>query len=110
VIPGIRHRQAVRSACINLDTEFISRRTPTPSSKVATLPPDILEAQLNALMIDVSREVTIVADSSKLGHRSLSVIGPVERTQRLITDNAADLAMIAAIRARGVEVVLVVLV
>lgn len=90
---------------LNADHLFLGVDALDPETGMST--PDILEAQLNALMIDVSREVTIVADSSKLGRRSLSVIGPVERAQRLITDTAADPAMVAAIRARGVEVVLV---
>ncbi len=90
---------------LNADHLFLGVDALDPETGLST--PDILEAQLNALMIDVSREVTIVADSSKLGRRSLSVIGPVERAQRLITDSGADPAMVAAIRARGVEVVLV---
>src|SRR5215831_11444031 len=51
--------------------------------------PDILEAQLNGLMMEVAKETTIVADSSKLGRRSLSRIGTVERVTRLITDARA---------------------
>jgi DeoR family transcriptional regulator of aga operon len=69
--------------------------------------PDILEARLNALMIKVSAEVTAVADASKFQRRSLSVIGPIDRAHRLITDKAADPAIVAAVRARGVEVLLV---
>lgn len=68
--------------------------------------PDILEAQLNALMVRAAREVTAVADSSKLGRRGLSVIGKIDILNRLITDDKADPAIVAAIRARGVEVIL----
>ena len=67
--------------------------------------PDILEAQLNTLMIEVSREVTAVADSSKLGRRSLSVIGKASAIQRLITDTAADEKHLQALRNEGVEVI-----
>lgn len=69
--------------------------------------PDILEAQLNALMMKVSREVTAVADSSKFHRRGLSVISKMEGLTRLITDNQAEPPKIATIRAKGVEVVLV---
>ncbi|HEV3197343.1 MAG TPA: DeoR/GlpR family DNA-binding transcription regulator [Bryobacteraceae bacterium] len=69
--------------------------------------PDILEAQLNGLMIEVARETTIVADSSKLGRRSLSRIGALERINRLITDSRAPGEFVAALRARGVEVLTV---
>src|SRR2546428_4531059 len=39
--------------------------------------PDVLEAQLNGLMMKVSKEVTVVADATKLGRRSLFRIGPI---------------------------------
>jgi len=69
--------------------------------------PDILEAQLNGLMMEVARETTIVADSSKLGRRSLSRIGAVERVDRLITDARASAEFLDALRARGLEVITV---
>ena len=43
--------------------------------EVGLTTPDILEAQLNTLMMKAAREVTVVADASKFGRRSLSVIG-----------------------------------
>jgi DeoR family transcriptional regulator of aga operon len=67
--------------------------------------PDLLEAQLNTLMMKVSNEVTVVADASKLGRRSLSVIGDITSIKRLITDTRADEAMLEAVRKKGVEVV-----
>jgi DeoR family transcriptional regulator of aga operon len=69
--------------------------------------PDVLEAQLNGLMMEVARETTIVADSSKLGRRSLSRIGVVERVNRLITDSRAPEEFLTGLRGRGVEVVTV---
>jgi len=69
--------------------------------------PDILEAQLNGLMMEVARETTIVTDSSKLGRRSLSRIGSADRIHRLITDTGAPKEFLAALQARGVEVVTV---
>jgi len=75
------------------------------STEVGLCTPDILEAQLNALMMRVSREVTAVVDSSKFQKRSLSVIGPIESLHRLITDEGADPAELAVVRAKGVEVI-----
>jgi DeoR family transcriptional regulator, aga operon transcriptional repressor len=69
--------------------------------------PDVLEAQLNTLMIRVSREVTVVADSSKFGRQSLSVIAGLGDVDRLITDRRADPAFVGAVRAHDVEVTLV---
>jgi DeoR family transcriptional regulator of aga operon len=45
--------------------------------------------------------------SGKLLRRNLSVIAPVDQVDLLITDRRADMACVAAIRARGVEVQLV---
>jgi DeoR family transcriptional regulator, aga operon transcriptional repressor len=69
--------------------------------------PDVLEAQLNSVMVRVAREVTVVADSSKLGRRSVSRIGPLERIDRLITDKRASPEVVEALRKKGVQVTLV---
>ncbi len=69
--------------------------------------PDVLEAQLNGLMMKVSKEVTVVADSTKLGRRSLFRIGPVENVHRLITDARAPEEFTNALRKKGIEVILV---
>lgn len=67
--------------------------------------PDVLEAHLNERMMDAARETTIVADFSKLGRRSVSRIGSVERVHRLITDAKAPPSFLDAARQRGIEVV-----
>jgi DeoR family transcriptional regulator of aga operon len=69
--------------------------------------PDILEAQLNTLMVRVSREVTIVADASKIGRRSLSSIASLSSIHRLITDDRLNPEMVRVLRNKGLEVVLV---
>lgn len=67
--------------------------------------PDILEAQLNNVMIRSAKEVNVVADFSKLGRRSVSKIGPLERIRRLITDDRAPAEFTEALRKKGVEVI-----
>ena len=52
--------------------------------------PDVLEAQLNAIMIQVSREVVVVADSTKFQRRSLSVIAKLDSVHKLITDDGRE--------------------
>ncbi len=69
--------------------------------------PDILEAQLNAVMMRIARQVTVVADCSKFERRSLSVIGSVEEVHRVITDNGVNSDTVAALRRRGLEVLTV---
>lgn len=69
--------------------------------------PDLLEAQLNTLMMRVSQEVVVIADSSKFGRRSLSTIGDVNQVSKIITDDSADAGMITALQEKGVEVIVV---
>jgi len=68
---------------------------------------DVLEAQLNGLMMTVSREVTVVADSTKLGRRSLFRIGPIANVHRVITDEHAPKSLTDTLRKKGIEVTLV---
>jgi DeoR family transcriptional regulator of aga operon len=75
--------------------------------RVGVTTPDPLEASLNALMIRVSRETVAVLDATKLGQRSLSVITPVEKLHRVITDTSAPAETVEALRNAGVDVTLV---
>ena len=51
--------------------------------------------------------MTVVADSSKFGRRSLSVIAGLGDVDRLITDHRADPAFIGAVQAHDIDVTLV---
>jgi DeoR family transcriptional regulator of aga operon len=62
------------------------------------------EAQLNARMIEISRQVVAVADSSKLIRRNISLIARVEQLHMLITDSGADPGVVAELERRGLEV------
>ena len=90
---------------LNADHLFLGVDGLDPGIGLTT--PDVLEAQLNSLMIRMAREVTVVADSSKLSKRSLSVISSIGDVQRVITDHKADPQMVATLRDRGIEVQLV---
>ena len=90
---------------LNADQVFLGVDGLDPELGLST--PDVFEAKLNALMIRVSRQVIVVADSSKLGKRSLSVISRVENVHRVITDTKAAPDVVSALRARSVEVMLV---
>jgi DeoR family transcriptional regulator of aga operon len=69
--------------------------------------PDLLEAQLNAAMISVSQEVTVIADASKMGRRSLSLIGGVNLVKRVITDNRVGEETACQFRKRGIDLIIV---
>ncbi|MGI8667990.1 MAG: DeoR/GlpR family DNA-binding transcription regulator [Jatrophihabitans sp.] len=62
------------------------------------------EAQVNQLIVERSRRVIAVADSSKLGQRAFCTICAIDRIDLLITDTAADPALIAGFIAAGVDV------
>ena len=75
--------------------------------EVGVMTPHLQEAELNAKMIRISRQVVVVADSSKLIRRNISLIARVEQIHLLITDRAAPTAAVNELRRRGVEVQLV---
>jgi len=88
---------------LNADRLFLGVDGLDPEIGLST--PDVLEAQLNASMIRVSREVIVVADSSKFERRSLSVIAKLDTVHKVITDKNVSPSMVAALEAIGVEVI-----
>lgn len=68
---------------------------------------DDIEARTNHTMIERAQRVICVADSSKIGHVTLSKMGDLSEIDVLITDADAPSEEITRIRAAGVEVVLV---
>jgi DeoR family transcriptional regulator of aga operon len=92
-------------AKLSADRLFLGVDGLDPEIGVTT--PDPLEAELNALMIRVSREVIAIADASKFGRRSLSVIAPIQRLHKIITDHSAAPEMIETLRELGVDVIVV---
>jgi DeoR family transcriptional regulator, aga operon transcriptional repressor len=89
---------------LNADRMFLGVDGIDPEVGLTT--PDLLEAQLSALMIKVSREVIAVADSSKFSQRSLSVIAKLDAIDKLVTDEGISSQMVRAIQSSGVEVVI----
>ncbi|HEX4242836.1 MAG TPA: DeoR/GlpR family DNA-binding transcription regulator [Steroidobacteraceae bacterium] len=75
--------------------------------KIGVMTPHLAEAELNAKMIAISRQVVVVADSSKLMRRNVSLIARVEQLHMLITDAAAPAEAVEELREHGVEVCLV---
>jgi DeoR family transcriptional regulator, aga operon transcriptional repressor len=72
--------------------------------KLGVMTPHLPEAQLNLKMIEIARQVIVVADSSKLLRRNISVIARVEQLDMLITDTDAPPAVVEELSRRGVEV------
>ncbi|MGH9608206.1 MAG: DeoR/GlpR family DNA-binding transcription regulator [Bryobacteraceae bacterium] len=89
---------------LHADHCFLSTVGLDPEIGLTTI--DIMEAQLNRTMIESAAEVTVIADSSKFGLRSLSVICDFHSVHRVITDDAAPACEVEKLRAHGVEVIL----
>jgi DeoR family transcriptional regulator of aga operon len=68
--------------------------------------PDVLAAQLNGAMIRACDEVTIVADASKLGRRSVCSICSFSEIRRIITDTRIDPSTANLLKNQGIELVL----
>jgi DeoR family transcriptional regulator of aga operon len=75
--------------------------------EIGLMTPHLQEAQFNAQMIRISRQVVAVADASKLLRRNLSVIAGVDQIDMLITDRGANAETVEMLRRQGVDVVLV---
>ncbi len=89
---------------LNADRVFLGVDGIDPEVGLTT--PDVFEAQLSALMIRVSREVVVVADSSKFMHRSLSVIARLDGIHKIVTDEGISPDMLDSLHAAGVEVII----
>jgi DeoR family transcriptional regulator, aga operon transcriptional repressor len=75
--------------------------------ELGVMTPHLQEAELNAKMIRISRQIVVVADSSKLLRRNISLIAKAEQIHMLITDRAAPADAVDALRRQGVDVRLV---
>ena len=65
------------------------------------------EASVKRCMIDVAREVTLLADHSKFDNMSHITVCPLDNIDRLITDSKTDIKIIEGLREKGIEVIVV---
>jgi DeoR family transcriptional regulator, aga operon transcriptional repressor len=76
-------------------------------TKAGLFTPNVLEAQVNRCMVEVTRKTIAVCDSSKFGRRSLCNIMPASAVQQVITDKNISKQDLYALRDAGVSVTLV---
>jgi DeoR family transcriptional regulator of aga operon len=69
--------------------------------------PNLLEAKVNRVMVEVARKTVAVCDSSKFGRRSLSLIVPPSALHEVITDRGVPKSDLRALKQAGVEVAVV---
>src|ERR1700744_670331 len=95
------------AALANLQADRLYLGADGLDPEIGVMTPHLQEAELNAQMMRIARQVVVVADSSKLIRRNVSLIAKVEQIHILITDDAAPTQAVEALRRRGVEVRLV---
>jgi DeoR/GlpR family transcriptional regulator of sugar metabolism len=90
---------------LTADCAFIGADGLTLQGGVTTA--NILMAEVDRLMIERSRKAVLVTDSSKIGRIGFVPVKPLNAFQMIITDTNAPEDILAAIRAEGIEVLLV---
>jgi DeoR family transcriptional regulator of aga operon len=68
--------------------------------------PNLLEARVNRVMVEIARRTVVVCDSSKFGRRSLSLIAPMSKIHQVVTDNRIPKSDMKALEDSGIEVTL----
>jgi len=75
--------------------------------KAGLFTPNLLEAQVNRTMVEISRKTVAVCDSSKFGRRSLCNIMPTSAVSHVITDKTIGKRDLQGLRDAGIPVTLV---
>jgi DeoR/GlpR family transcriptional regulator of sugar metabolism len=90
---------------IRVDKVFFGADGLTLSNGVTTA--NILEADVDRYMLQASREVVVVSDSSKIGTIGLVTLATLDRVKKLVTDIDASPDFVRSARELGVDVILV---
>lgn len=69
--------------------------------------PNIQEAKISRIMMKAAGENILLADSSKIGRRSLGVINKIEALDKIITDSGIDKDDVKRLEDMGVKVIVV---
>jgi DeoR family transcriptional regulator of aga operon len=69
--------------------------------------PNLLEAKVNRVMVEIAKRTIAVCDSSKFGRRSLSLIVPPASLQEVITDRGVSKSDLRTLKQAGIEVTIV---
>ena len=69
--------------------------------------PNLLEAKVNRVMVEIAKRTIAVCDSSKFGRRSLSLIAPPSVLQEVITDRGIPKSDLRTLKQAGTEITIV---
>ncbi|MGE4288713.1 MAG: transcriptional repressor AgaR [Salinivirgaceae bacterium] len=73
---------------------------------IGAFTPNLEEASLNQIMIEVAKEIIVVADSSKINRKSLSLICPLSNIHTLVTDSGISDADYKKLVDKGIKVII----
>ncbi len=76
-------------------------------SKLGLSTPNLLEAKVNKVMVEMARKAVAVCDSSKFGRRAMSTIVPVSAIDHVITDKRLAKTDLHKLKEAGLTVTLV---
>lgn len=68
--------------------------------------PNLEEAHLNQIMIEISREVIVVTDSSKFQRRGFAFIAPINKVNTVVTDKGISTEDRAKLENSGIKVII----
>jgi DeoR family transcriptional regulator of aga operon len=74
-------------------------------SQTGIFTPNPEEAQLNRLMIEVSKEIIVVTDSSKFKRKSLAFIAPISKINMVVTDSKIPEDELKNLQNLGIKVI-----
>ncbi|MGN6211885.1 transcriptional repressor AgaR [Parafilimonas sp.] len=112
IIPGGYLRQNAMSlvgplAEKNLRNFFVDKvflSTDGFDTKQGIFTPNIDEAHLNGIMIEIAKEVILVTDSSKFKRKSLAFICGLDKIKKVVTDNGIAIDDKKRLEEAGIEV------
>ncbi len=76
-------------------------------TKRGVFTPNVEEARLNEIMIEISKEVILLTDSTKFGKRSFAFICDVQAIDKVITDEGIREDDMKRLQDAGIEVIIV---
>ena len=68
--------------------------------------PNVLESRVNRAMVQASRKVVVVCDSTKFQRRSLALIVPPTAIHTVITDDGLSASDAETLRNAGIKVII----
>jgi DeoR family transcriptional regulator, aga operon transcriptional repressor len=75
-------------------------------SRMGIYTPNVEEARLNELMIEIAKEVIVLVDSSKFKKRSFAFICSLEQIDKVVTDSLIEAEDKKRLEDAGIEVLI----